>query len=116
MDGVELVGFNRSLFIHGFAGHIEHTSHDTFTDGHGDGFAEVEDLLAALESLGGAHGDRTNPAVTEVLLDLESQLCGAASGRGEVDGQRVVDRGELPREFHVHDRTDDLDDFAFIHR
>jgi hypothetical protein len=31
------------------------------------------------------------------------------------DSQRVIDPGQCVREFHVHDGTDDLNNFAFPH-
>ena len=34
----------------------------------------------------------------------------------ELDGQRVVDGGQFVREFDIHHRADDLNNFAFIHR
>ena len=33
----------------------------------------------------------------------------------EFHGQRIVDGRQLVRELDVHDRTDDLNDFAFVH-
>ena len=39
----------------------------------------------------------------------------ALAGQVIFEGQRVVDRGKLSRKFDVHDRADDLNDFAFAH-
>ena len=62
-----------------------------------------------------AHGDGAHPVVAEVLLHFESQLRPALAGHVEFDRERVVDGGQLAGEFHVHDRADDLNDFAFVH-
>ena len=60
----------------GFAGDIEHAAHDAFADGHGDRAAGVGDFVAALETLGGGHGDGADPVVPEVLLHFERQFDG----------------------------------------
>ena len=52
--------------------------------------------------------------VAEVLLHFERQLDRLVLHL-VVDGQRVVDAGQLVRKFDVHHRTDDLNDFAFVH-
>jgi hypothetical protein len=40
----------------------------------------------------------------------------ALAGQVVFDGQRVVNGGQLAGELHVHDRADDLNDFAFVHK
>ena len=49
-----------------------------------------------------------------MLLHFERELAGLAE-HGVLDRQRVVDAGEAAGELHVHNRADDLNDFAFIH-
>ena len=114
VDRVALLRLDRPALVHGVAGHVEHPAHDAFADGHGDGPAGVGDLEAALETFGAGHGDRPDPVVAEVLLHFERQLDRLVLDL-VLDGQRVVDPGQSFRELDVHDRTDDLNDFAFVH-
>ena len=76
---------------------------------------ESHDFVAALETLGGAHGDGAHPVVAEMLLHFERQLGLGAAGQDIFGGQRVVNGGQRFGKFHVHDRADDLNDFAFVH-
>src|ERR1039458_1094677 len=115
MNRAILVGLHRALFIHGFTGDVEHAPHHAFTHGHGNRRAGVGDLVAALETFGGAHGDGAHPVVAEVLLHFEGQLGLAVSGHFIFEGQRVVNCGKLSRELDVHNGADDLNDFAFAH-
>src|SRR5690349_1502084 len=111
MYGKELVSLYFTLLVDGLAGHVEHTAHDGFADGHRNGSARIGNFHAALETFGAAHGDGANPVVAEMLLRLERQLdLGLCTGRGEFDGERVVDARQFVRELDVHDRTNDLND------
>jgi hypothetical protein len=114
MNRIELVGIHRALLVHRVTRDVEDATHDTFADGHGDGLPRVDGLVAALESFAGAHGDGAHPIVAQVLLNLEREPGGLAQDL-EFDGEGVVDRGELVGELDVHDRADDLNDFAFVH-
>ena len=82
--------------------------------GIGYGFAGIRDLQAAFETFGAGHGDGPDTVVPELLLHFEGQLHGLFLDF-EFNGQRMVDAGDLVREFHIHHRADHLDDFAFIH-
>ena len=60
------------------------------------------DIDAALQAVGGAHGDRPHHAVAELLLHLEGQA-------GGFDRERFVDLGHLTAwELHVDHGTDDF--------
>src|SRR5213075_2999273 len=89
MNGVVLVGLDRSLLVHGLAGDIENAAHDAFAYGHGNGRAGIHDLQATLESLGAGHRDRTNPIVSKMLLDFERKL-GWLVHDFVIDGQRII--------------------------
>ena len=115
MNRVILVGLNRTLLIDGVTGDIEDTAHDGFTHGHRNRLTLINHRLAPLKAFGGAHGDGANPVSAEVLLHLKRETGGGAAGRREVDGERVVDRGESSGELHVDDGTDDLDDLSCVH-
>ena len=84
-------------------------------DGHGDRAAGVDDRHAALQALGGGHGDRAGEAAAEVLLDLEGEQLDLA-GHFELDGERLVDgRDRVLGELDVDHGADDLDDFSGVH-
>ena len=109
------VGLDRTLFVHGIAGDVEHAAHDGFADGHGNRAVGIGDFVAAFESLGGRHGDGAHPVVAEMLLHFERELGLGATGQVVFDRQRIVNGGQLAGKFHVHDRADDLNDFTFVH-
>jgi hypothetical protein len=50
-----------------------------------------------------------------VLLDFEGAFGFAQAGNVELDGEGVVNAGEVSGKFDVNDGADDLDDFAFVH-
>jgi hypothetical protein len=52
--------------------------------------------------------------VPELLLHFEGQLHGLFLDF-KFNGKRMVDARDCVREFHIHHRTNDLHDFAFIH-
>src|SRR6185436_10855350 len=95
--------------------HIENAAHDAFADGHGDGGAGIGGFVAALHSLGRAHANAADPFVAEVLLDFERLAGAPAAWHVIFDRERVINRRERFRELDVHDGTDDLNDFAFVH-
>ena len=115
VDRAVFLSDDRPALVHGIAGDVKHAAHDAIADGHGDGLAGVEHLHAALEAVGRGHGHGADPIVAEVLLDFERQLGLPLEREVVFDGQGVVDGGELIGELDVHHRTDDLNDFAFIH-
>ncbi len=114
MDGIKLVGGNGALFVHDLAGDIKDAPHNPLANRHGNRGAGIRHLETALEALGAGHGDGANPVVAEVLLDFERQL-GRLALDFVIHRQRVVDRGQWLGKLHVHYRTDDLYDFAFVH-
>ena len=114
MNRIVFLRGDRSALIHRFADDVEHPSHDSRSDGHRDGLAGVDDVVAAFETFAGAHGDGAHPVITEMLLDFEREPGGFAQDL-ELNGECVVDRGELVGKLDVHDRADDLNNFAFIH-
>ena len=115
VNGIILLGGDRPAFIHRVAGDVENAAHHARADGHGNGRAGVEDFEAALEAFGAGHGDGTDPMVAQMLLHFEGELGFAVPGHVEIDRDGVVNGGEAGGEFDIHDRPDDLDDFAFIH-
>jgi RNase P/RNase MRP subunit p29 len=115
VDGVFLFVRHRTAAIDGIAGHVEDATQHALAHRDGDGGAGVHDAHAALEALGGGHGDGARDAVTEVLLDFQGELL-RLPGYLKVDGERLVDgRDGVGGELDVNDRADDLDDFASVH-
>ena len=110
------VGLHRALLVHGIAGHVENAAHHGLAHGHGNRRAGVRDFIPALEPLGGGHGDGAHPVVAEMLLHFERQSGFGAAGQVVFDRQGVVNGGQRAGKFHVHDRSDDLNDFTFVHR
>ena len=111
VNGIVLLRLDRSAFVDRVAANIEHPPHYAFPDRHGNGRAGVDDLITAFEALGAGHGDGPDPLVAKVLLHLERQFDGLVLNL-VIDGQRVVDAGQLLRKFDVHHRTDDSGQFC----
>jgi hypothetical protein len=106
---------HRSALVHGVAGDVEDPAEDLVADRHADRGTGVGEGHAALEAVGGAHGDRAHPAVAEVLLDFEGQggllaVERVGDAQGVVDGRQA--RGG--REIDVDHGADDLDDGSGI--
>ena len=77
--------------------------------GHADRAAGGFHGEAALETFGGAHGDRAHDAVAELLLHFEREI-------DVLELQRFIDfRNRLARELHVDDGADDLGNLACGH-
>src|SRR4051812_8928297 len=108
MNWVILVGFDWSTFVHRRTGDVKDTTHDAIADGHGNRFAEIEDVEAALETFGAGHGNGADTMVPELLLHFESELDGIFLNF-KVDGEGVVDAGNCVQELHIYDGSDDLD-------
>ena len=115
MNRIKFVGLHGTLFVHCFTNDVKNASHDIFANRHGNRPAGVHDFVSAFHAFGRPHANAAHPVVTEVLLHFECLFGFAAAGHVELDGQRVVNGGKLAGKFHVHDRSDDLNDFAFVH-
>ncbi len=110
-----LLGVDRPIReVDGLAEHVHDAPQRRRADRHRDRAPRVDDLHAAAHAVGRLHRDRAHPVLAEVLLDLRDDVDrGAGVAGARHDAHRVVDGGQLsPREFHVDDRPDDLDDLA----
>ena len=115
MDRIALLMRHRALVIHRIAGDVDDAAEHALPDWHRDRRPGVGDRHSADESLGGRHGDGTDDSLSQVLLDLERELLRPA-GRGEFDGERLVDGGHvLRRKLDVDHGADDLDNLADVH-
>ena len=90
---------------------VEDAAERDVADGHGDRAAGVDDLHAAREAVRHVHGDRADAVVAEVLLHLADERPAVA---GALDGDRVVDLGELVGEHGLDDHALDLLDPAVV--
>ena len=116
MDRVPLLVGYRTTAIGRLAGDIKDTAEHALADRNGNRSAERIHFHAACEAFGGAHGDRTNPMLTEVLLHFESEILFLAADF-KVDFKRVVDFGQSAVcrvELDIDNGADDLDDSSFV--
>ena len=93
------------------AQHVEDAAQRDVADGHRDGRAGVDHLVAAGQALGGVHRDRADAVVAQVLLHLGNQDPVHARDR---DVERVVDRRQLAVEHGVEHDALDLNDPADV--
>src|SRR5436190_16192538 len=114
MNRVKLIRLYGALLVHGFTRDIEHPPHDSLADGHRYRGAFIDNLQPALKPLCAGHRYGTHPVITEVLLDFKGQLRRLALYH-IINGERIEDRRDLSSKLDIHNWTDDLNDFAFIH-
>src|SRR5690606_15526496 len=86
-------------------------------DRHGDLLAGVCNFHPAAQAVGRTHRDGTHHTVTELLLNLEGQIC-FGEGVGHVlELQGVIHLGHrFTRELNVHHGADALNDRTLTHR
>jgi len=116
MDRILLRKFDRSSLVGGLSNNIENTAKDPFPDGNRDWFRRVDDIHPPLKSLGRAHRDCADPALTKVLLNFEGEFDGTLCSF-ETNLKRVEYLWEFPIlwvELDIHNWTDDLDDFSCV--
>ena len=97
----------------GFVDRVAQHVHDPAQRGsayrYGDGGAGVADVQTALEAFGRTHGNGTDDAVAQLLLDFQG-------GFSASHLQRVIDiRYQIARKFHVDNGADDLNDTSATH-
>src|SRR4051812_22795328 len=112
VDAPQLAGDLQVGVVEALAERVEHVALDLVADRDRERSAEVGDLLAADQAVGGLHGDGAHQVVAEVLGDLQRER---ALDLADLDGhlERVVQLGDLaPRELDVDDRTGDAHDAA----
>ena len=112
VDAPQLAGDLQVGVVEALAERVEHVALDLVADRHRDRTAQVGDLLAAHQAVGGLHGDGAHEVVAEVLGDLQRER---ALDLADLDGhlERGVELGHLaPRELDVDDRAGDPHDAA----
>ncbi len=109
VDGPALFFADRAGFVDGVTQDVHDATQSLLTDRYGDTGAGVDDVQATLEAFGRTHGDGTDNAVAQLLLDFQG-------GLGALNFQRVIDvRYHIARKFHVDNGADDLNDTSATH-
>ena len=88
-----------------------HATKRTRTDRHLHGLAGIAGLEAALQAVGGRHGNAANDAARKLRLNLEQGL-DVPDGRLVLNDERAVDGRHRAGELNVHNRADDAHDAA----
>ncbi len=109
MDGPAFFLADLATLVDGATQNVHDPAQGLGAHGHGNRFAGVGCFQATLEAFGAAHGDGTNNAVTQLLLDFQScfatfkQQCVIYVGNG------------VTWKFHVDNRANDLNDVSATH-
>src|SRR5690606_1033105 len=109
VDTPLLFMLDRAGFVNRLAQYVHDAAQRADTNRYSNGAAGVVHIQAALEAFGATHGNGTDDAVTQLLLDFQG-------GFRADDFQRVIYvRYLIARKFHVDDGTDDLNDTSATH-
>src|SRR5262249_48037265 len=114
MDRIIFLRSNRSALVDRISRNVKHPSHDTISDRHVYWATAIHNVKASFKTFGSGHRDCANQLVPKMLLDFECQIHGLILNP-VFNSQGVIDPRQSAREFHVHNWTDDLNDFAFAH-
>ena len=114
MDRIIFIRLNRSALVDWISSDVKHTPHDTVSDRHVYWAAAIHNVKAAFKTFGSGHRDCANQLVPKMLLNFECQIHWLILNP-VFNSQGVIDPRQSVIEFHVHNRTDDLNDFAFTH-
>ena len=115
MNRITLFNDGRLLVINGVTGDVEDAAEDSFSDRNGDGGSGVGDGITAAETFSIGHGEGADPAIAKVLLHFANDA-GRFAAEVKENFESVIDFRQLGGcgEIHVHDGTDDLDNFADV--
>lgn len=109
MDRVVRVHLGHLLAVDGLAHDVPDATERALAHRHLHRGTRVDDLEAALQTVGGSHGDAAHDIARQLALDLEDGV-DVADGRVHVDGEGVVDVRHAALELNVHDGADDARD------
>ena len=97
---------HRAALVDGRAQHVHDAAQRGGTDRHHDGAAAVGHHQATAQAVAGAQGNGTDNAVTQLLLDFQSEV-------GAFELERVINvRHVLARKFHVNHSANALNNLA----
>ncbi len=109
MDTPALFFADRARFIDRIAEDVHDPAQGFHPNRNLDASTGAGDVETALEAFGRTHGDGTDDAVAQLLLDFQG-------GFRALYLQRVIDvRDLIAREFHVDNGADDLNDTSATH-
>ncbi len=115
MDLVFLLGTDRAHFVNRLADDVDDAAEGLGADRGADLLAHVGYHLAALEAVGGVHGDSTDRVFAQVLCYFKHQVVLTLVDGRIGDPECVVNRRELPGlEFDVDNGADDLRNFTSV--
>ncbi len=104
-----LGGLHRASIVLGRAQNVHDASEGTFSHRHLNGCTRGKDGQTATQTLGGAHRNRTDDTVAQLLLHFESEI-------HVFELQSFINvRNRLAWKLHVDDGADDLRNLAFGH-
>ena len=109
MDRPLMFAFNRSCFIDRFAEHVHDSAESRFADRDFNRGARIGYREPALQAVAGSHGNRTNHAVSHLLLDFQGES-------SLIDLECVIYfRNFRTWKFRVYNRSNNFDNFALCH-
>src|ERR1700682_1958335 len=112
VDGIALCVDDVAQAVHRLTDNVENASECSFAYRHSDWTTGINRFHAAHHAVRGQHGNRTHPALAQMLLDFGDHI--DWSGNLETlrhDAQSLIDRRQmLCLEFHVNNWSDDLHD------
>ncbi len=114
MNRPALLGQYRSIGeVDRLSEHVEDAAERFGADRNRDRLTEIDHLHAALQAVGRLHRNRSNPVLSQMLLDLDDDVDRIAAGSRGLDAERMVDFGKMSRfELDVDHGPDNLDDPA----
>ena len=114
MDGVALLGFDRTFIVHRLTEDIEQTAEGLRAHRDADPLFEIFGGHASDQSVGRLESDGAYAAFAQVLLDLANDVDGVwcvepltSNANGVIDSRQVASAV-----LHVDGRPGDLDDFS----
>ena len=110
MNRITFGVFDCAQVVNRLPDNVEHAPESSFTDRHRYRTAGVDRLHAAHHAVSWQHGDRSDSALAEMLLNFGYQIdwCRDIKALGD-DAERLIDRRQLlRRKLDVYYRTDNL--------
>ncbi len=110
------ISIDRTRFVNRFADNIHDATKGFWSNRHNDLLAGIEGVLAANQTIGRIHGDRTYGVLSQMLRNFQNQVPLPIINCRVGHLKRVVDLRQLAVfELYVDNRADDLRDASFIH-
>src|SRR5690606_25709197 len=109
VDAPAFVGVNRTGFVDRLTQHVHDATQGASTYRYRNRRTGIGYIQATLETFGRTHGDGTDNAVAQLLLDFQGSF-------RALYFQRVINvRYQIARKFHVDNGADDLNDTSATH-